>query len=182
MFWSIPAQNYRPLLDVLKADIFAWNGSIWDGYSESLRAYLRANNIDPKVKYSHFYVQTRHTVAGSYTWRGTNLYRFADKADEACNASKRIWIDVLVVDQNSISASDLVIDTTDSIYDDCEVWVFLDDCYLDRAWCLAEACKFSNPDSKCVIIVTGKAEFKQGTDFFGCMQAGYEAGVLSRWG
>ncbi len=75
---------------------------------------------------------------------------------------------MLVVDQNSISSLDLVIDTTDSIYDSCEVWIFLDNlnCYLDRAWCLAEAAEFSNPDSKCLIIVTGKEEFKQGTDFF----------------
>eukprot|EP00291_Cryptomonas_curvata_P011784 CAMPEP_0172188064 /NCGR_PEP_ID=MMETSP1050-20130122/21698_1 /TAXON_ID=233186 /ORGANISM="Cryptomonas curvata, Strain CCAP979/52" /LENGTH=276 /DNA_ID=CAMNT_0012862481 /DNA_START=604 /DNA_END=1430 /DNA_ORIENTATION=- len=119
----------------------------------------------------------RHNVAGSYTWWGTNLFRFAAKADDPCNTNKLLWIDVLNVAQFSISSSDQVIDTTDFIYDECEVWVYLDDSYLDRAWCLAEAAKFSNPASKCVIVVSGSANFKLGTDFFSCMKAGKESDI-----
>ena len=116
--FSIPAKNLRPLLTRLKADIESWRkGSTWSGDSETLKEYLKQNKIDPKSdpRYKDFYVKQRHNVAGSYTWRYTNLFKFADKADEPSNADKLLWIDVLVVAQFSISSSDQVIITTDSI-------------------------------------------------------------------
>jgi hypothetical protein len=162
-FFSIPSKHVRPLLDKLKADIRSWNGSNWSGDSETLKEYFKQNRIDPKIdpRYKHYFDRKRHDVAGSYTWRFTNLYEFADKADEPSNADKLLWIDVLVVPQFSISSSDQVIITTDTIYYDCEVWVFLDHSYLSRAWCLAESAQYSKLSSKCVLVVSGEIQAQQ---------------------
>ena len=176
--WSIPSENLRPLLEVIKADILESSGSIWNGYSETLKEYFMKNKIDPKIKYGKFYVNKRRTAACSYTWRGTSLYKIAGKADDTCNVGKLLFIDVLVVTQfGSELTSDQVIETTDECYDNCEVWVFLDNSYFDRAWCLAEAAKFSNLASNCVLAVSGFANFKPGTDFFRSMKAGVESDV-----
>ena len=122
--WSIPADNLCPFLDALAADFFEWKGSSWDGYSESLRGYFIENAIDPKVKYIRFYVPKRHTVAVSYTWRGTRLREIADKANEPSNKCERYWIDVLVVNQNPVITSGQVIQTTDFIYSCSKIEVF----------------------------------------------------------
>jgi hypothetical protein len=55
------------------------------------------------------------------------------------------------------------------------VLVFLDDDYLGRAWCLAECGQYTRAESKCVIVVYGKAHFKPGSDFLGGMKAGVTA-------
>jgi tetratricopeptide (TPR) repeat protein len=172
--WSIPCYNLRPLLEKIGKDMKASTGSDWDGYSETLRSYLVQNKIDPRIKYGDFYVNERHTVAGSYTWRGTTLHKFADKADDPINRNKRIWIDVLVVPQFSIVSSPQVIATTDINYLNCEVWIFLDGSYLLRGWCLAEAAQYSTTASCCNLSVSGSAELKPNMDFFGGMQAGME--------
>jgi tetratricopeptide (TPR) repeat protein len=178
-FWSIPSENLRLLLEAIKADMLKSSGLIWDGYSEMLKEYFMKNKIDPKITYRRFYVNKRHTAACSYTWRGTNLNKIADKADNSCNAGKSLFIDVLVITQFGAElTSDQVIETTDRCYDDCEVWVFLDDSYFDRAWCLAEAAKFTNRASKCVLFVSGCAKIKPGTNFFRWMKAGKESDKL----
>ena len=175
--WSIPAENLIPLLNELATDFFGWKGLSWDGESESLRGYFIENGIDPKVKYARFYVPQRHTVAVSYTWRNTTLREIADKANEPSNKGERYWIDVLLVNQNAISTSDQVIQTTDYIYSHSKIEVFLDNSYLSRAWCLAEAGQYTNPKSKCTISVSGSAELKPGTDFFNCMDAGHKTDI-----
>jgi hypothetical protein len=85
--WSVPAKYLRSLLDDLARNYMDWKKSPWDGYSQSLSEYFRENRIDPKIHpaYRHFYVQQAHSVASTYTWKGTNLYQFADKADEQTN-------------------------------------------------------------------------------------------------
>jgi hypothetical protein len=105
--WSITAENLIPLLDALATDFLAWKGSSWDSYSESLRGYFMEKNIDPKVKYATFYVPQRHTVAVSYSWRGTTLRKIADKANEPSNncTPARVrggWCEVLQAWQKTV--------------------------------------------------------------------------------
>mmetsp|Transcript_52339 Transcript_52339/g.109204 ORF Transcript_52339/g.109204 Transcript_52339/m.109204 type:complete len:152 (+) Transcript_52339:186-641(+) len=142
--WSIPSKNLRSLLDALKADMSEARIA-WDGSSETLKKFLVENRIDPKVdrRYQHFFVSRRHTATTSYTWRGTNLYQMADKAELPENVNDLLWNDVLVVNQFSISSSSQVINTTDLIYSNCKVLVFLDKTYLGRAWCLAECGQYT---------------------------------------
>ena len=163
----------RPLLEALQSDLSA-TGIEWKGDSETLKEYLQTKQIDPKVhsRYRRFFVNRRHTASVSYTWRGTSLFEIADKAELPENLNELVWIDVLVVSQFSISSSDQVVGTTYGIYRKCKVWVFLDNEYLGRAWCLAETGQYTNPKSSCAITVYGKAELKPGTDFLGCMDAG----------
>ena len=120
----------------------------WDGSSEVLKKFLVDNRIDPKTdsRYKHFFVNRRHTAAVSYTWHGTNLFQIADKAELPENANDLLFIDVLCVNQNSISSSEQVIGTTDSIYCNCKVLVFLDDNYLGRGWCIAECGQYTRAD------------------------------------
>jgi hypothetical protein len=134
-------------------------GIAWDGSSEALKKFLVQNRIDPKVdsRYQRFYVRRRHTAATSYTWSGTTLYNIADTAELPENQSDLVWNDVLVVCQFRISSSEQVVSTTDLIYCNCKVWVFLDDDYLGRAWCLAETGQYTQPESNCVIVVYGSA-------------------------
>ena len=166
---------FRPLLKAFKSDMLSI-GIEWKGDSETLKKYLQDYRIDPKFdkRYSRFYVNRRHTAAVSYTWRGTNLFEIADKAELSENLNELVWNDVLVVNQFSISSSDQVIGTTDIIYCNCKVWVFLDNDYLRRAWCLAETGQYTDPGSRCVLVVYGKTEFKSGTDFLGGMDAGVQ--------
>ena len=175
MFWSIPAKKFRPLIEALRNDM-ASAGIKWKGDSETLKSHFHKNKIDPKFdsRYRHFYINRRHSVAVSYTWRGTNLFEIADKAELPVNLSELVWNDVLIVNQFSISSSEQVVGTTDQIYCDCKVWVFLDDDYLGRAWCLAETGQYTREKSNCVITVYGKAELKPGRDFLGSMDAGYK--------
>ena len=139
MHCSIPSKNFRPLLEALKSDMAAADIQ-WKGDSETLKKYFHEKKIDPKFdsRYQHFYVNRRHTAAVSYTWRGTNLYVIADKAELSENLGEFVWNDVLIVNQYSISSSEQVVGTTGQIYSNCKVWVFLDNDYLDRAWFLAE--------------------------------------------
>ena len=171
--WSVPAKMLRPLLETLQSDLLA-AGIEWKGDSETLKEYLQTNHIDPKVdsRYRRFYVNECHTASVSYTWRGTRLFEIVAKAELPENLNELVWIDVLVVSQFSISSSDQVVGTTDGIYHNCKVWVFLDNEYLGRAWCLAETGQYTNPESGCAITVYGQAELKPGTDFLGCMDAG----------
>ena len=99
----------------------------------------------------------------------------AVQAELAENVNDLLFIDVLVVNQGSISSSAQVIGTTDSIYCNCKVLVFLDDDYLGRAWCLAECGQYTRPESSCVLVVYGKAEFKPSSDFLREMKAGVAA-------
>jgi hypothetical protein len=176
--WSLPSKNLRPLLDALKADMLIAEIT-WDGSSEALKKYLVDNRIDPNVdsRYQHFFVSRRHTAATSYTWRGTNLYQMANTAELAENVSELLFIDVLLVNQIGISSSAQVINTTDLIYCNCKVLVFLDDDYLGRAWCLAECGQYTRPESKCVVVVYGKADFKPASDFLREMKAGVTADI-----
>ena len=105
------------------------------------------------------------------------MFQIADEAELQENISELVWNDVLVVNQFGISSSDQAVGTTDGIYRNCKVWVFLDDDYLSRAWCLAETGQYTNPESGCEVIVYGKAEMKPGTDFFGDMIAGVKEDV-----
>jgi hypothetical protein len=86
-------------------------GIAWDGSSEALKKFLVDNRIDPKVdsRYQHFFIKRRHTAATSYTWRGTNLYKMANKTELPENINDLLFIDVLVVNQFSISSSKQVI-------------------------------------------------------------------------
>jgi hypothetical protein len=61
------------------------------------------------------------------------------------------------------------------VYCNCKVWVFLDDDYLSRAWCFAECGQYTRPESKCVVVVYGKADFKPATEFLREMKAGVVA-------
>jgi hypothetical protein len=150
----------------LKSDM-SIDGIEWNGSSEDLKKFLVEKKIDPKVdsRYQHFYVNQRHTAASSYTWRITNLMQMADKAELPENINEFLFCDVLIVNQNSISSSVEVISTTDSVYCNCKVLVFLDDDYLSRAWCLAECSQYTRQESSCVISVYGKADFKPDSDF-----------------
>ena len=91
----------------MKAEISASDpGKEWKGSSEELKKFLVDNKLDPKAnsKYQHYFVNKRHTAAVSYTWRGTNLYDIAAKAELPENINDLVWIDVLVVNQFSISS------------------------------------------------------------------------------
>ena len=99
----------------------------------------------------------------------------ANKTELPENINDLLFIDVLVVNQFSISSSAQVINTTDLIYCNCKVLVFLDDDYLGRAWCLAECGQYTRRESKCVVVVYGKADFKPGSDFLREMKAGVAA-------
>ncbi len=99
----------------------------------------------------------------------------ADTAELQENANNFVFTNVLVVNQFSISSSAQVIGTTVLVYCNCKVWVSLDDDYLSRAWCLAECGQYTRPESKCVVVVYGKADFKPATDFLREMNAGVVA-------
>ena len=82
--YAVPSKSLRPLLDALKAEMAASDPSkAWNGSSEDLKKYLVDTKLDPKAnsKYQHFFVNKRHTAAVSYTWRGTNVYDIAAKAE-----------------------------------------------------------------------------------------------------
>ena len=139
---------------------------------------MQANQIDLKVdsRYRHFYVNRRHTAAVSYTWCGTSLFYIAGITKLLPNVSEFVWIDVLVLNQFSNSSPELVVGAIERIYRSCKVWVYLDDEYLGRAWCLAEMGQYTNHESGCAIAVHGKAdsELKPGADFLAGMDAGVE--------
>ena len=64
-----------------------------------------------------------------------------------------------------------VVETTVGNYSNGKVLVFLDDRYLDRAWCLLEASVYTS--APCRLFVVGACQFIQGRDFFGGMEAGW---------
>ena len=90
--WSIPVPQFPKLLSLLEKDIKAWirderpvskfNGQPvrWDGKSYVYKEYFEQKKIDPKIhpRYSKFYVNRRHTIAGSYVWADKKLSEFAD--------------------------------------------------------------------------------------------------------
>jgi tetratricopeptide (TPR) repeat protein len=137
---------------------------------------LKQKSIDPKIKYSEFYVNDRHTAAGTSSRRGIDLYKFAEMADDPLHIEERVWVDVLLVPQYAASPSDQI-RATEEIFRDCKVWVVLDDSYPTCAWSLAEAAQFGNVSSKCPIFVSGSARLQRGGDFYSIMDAGQKAEV-----
>ena len=103
---------FLPLLEAVQSDLSA-AGIEWRGDSETLKKHLQANQIDPKtdIRFRRFFANRRHTAAVSYTWKGTNLFQIAEKANLQENLSELVWNDVLVVKQVSISSSDQVVNT-----------------------------------------------------------------------
>ena len=87
---NIPVEKFEPLLRRLKVDFEAWvatgsadtkdeNGNplVWTGFSGPIQKFFKANNIDPTIKYAEYYTKKRHTVATSYVWAKTSLYKMA---------------------------------------------------------------------------------------------------------
>jgi hypothetical protein len=174
--WSIPAENLGPLLEALASDFFDWKGLPWDGYSESLREYFLDCGIDPTVTYRRFLFRNATQLPCHILGVALACMQLQQRLMNH-PTDKRYWIDVLIVNQNAISTSDQVIQTTDSIYSGSKIEVFLDNSYLSRAWCLAEAGQYTNPKNKCTISVSGSAELKPGTDFFNSMDAGRKSDI-----
>jgi hypothetical protein len=89
-FSNIPVEKFEPLLRRLKVDFEAWvatgsaetkdkNGNplVWTGFSDPIQKFFKAMNIDPTKKYAEYYTKERHTVATSYVWAKTSLYKMA---------------------------------------------------------------------------------------------------------
>jgi hypothetical protein len=82
-FKCIPVENFNPLLHAIEADYEVWKGSKWSGLSNDVQAFFKAENIDPTVKYSQFYADRRHTIATSYVWSATGLFKMAGYCTDA---------------------------------------------------------------------------------------------------
>jgi hypothetical protein len=97
-FKSIPIQNLRRLLTVIKSDFDAWvqdeapyykrrfDGDplegkkvVWDDLSGSIQYFFKQNDIDPCERYKALYSSGRHSIAVSYVWSATSLHRMAGK-------------------------------------------------------------------------------------------------------
>ena len=93
-FSSIPVKNYRPLLDAIQDDFKKWRASCsetprykwgrlkgqvveWDGMSDCVKFFFEEKEINPSERYKKFYDERRHTVATSYVWKATGLFRMA---------------------------------------------------------------------------------------------------------
>ena len=127
----------RPLLRHLERDIKAWIAAKkpvssigqpvqWDGKSYAYTEYFTQNRIDPKFdpRYSKYFVNQRHTIAGSYVWGGSSLYDYANELEKPIHSNKRCWIDVLINCQYAID-SDNVVGLTADIYCGGEVLLLL---------------------------------------------------------
>jgi hypothetical protein len=101
----------------------------------------------------------------------------AEMAELSENLGELVLNDVLIVNRYIISSSEQVVGTTDQNHRNYTKTVksgyFLDNHYLDSAWCLAETGQYTDPQSNCVVIVYGMAELKPGADFLASMDAGY---------
>ena len=187
--WSIPAKSLRPLLKEIDKDIREWirqdkptfTGNKkpveLDGKSYAYAEYFKQKHIDPKfdARYSKYFRNERHTIAGSYVWADSSLLEFADELEKPVHDDKLFWIDVLINCQFEINNSGQVVGLTGEIYKDCEVLILLTPTIFTRAWCLLEAANYTR--NGCKICVVGQCSFLQGEDYFAAMQAGVPSDV-----
>ncbi len=159
----------RPLLRALENDIKAWIGRMnpvgsngepvqWDGKSYAYKEHFEQNRIDPKTdpRYSKYYVNRRHTIAGSYVWAANKLTDFADELEKPIHSDKYCWIDELINRQFEIDA-DKVVGVTGYIYSRCDVLILLSDTIFRRGWCLFEAANYTTKG--CNIFVAGQCSY-----------------------
>ena len=179
----------RPLLRELEKDIREWirrdkpisadtkRPVEFDEKSYAYSEYFKQKKIDPKLdlRYSKYYRNERHTIAGSYVWADSSLSEFADELEKPVHDSKLCWIDVLINCQFGINNSGEVVGLTGEIYDHCEVLILLTKAIFKRAWCLLEAANYTR--NCCKICVVGQCSFLQGEDYFAAMQAGSPSDV-----
>ena len=187
--WSIPGKYLRPLLGEIEKDIDEWirhdkpispetkRPIQLDGKSYAYKEYFKQKKIDPKFdpRYTKYYRNQRHTIAGSYVWADSPLSEFADELEKPAHDGKLCWIDVLINCQFDINHSGEVVGLTGEIYYNCEVLILLTDGIFKRAWCLLEAANYTR--NGCNICVVGQCSFLQGEDYFAAMQAGVPSDV-----
>ena len=142
----------------------------WKSYP--FAEYFKKKKIDPKFdsRYSKFYTNQRHTIAGSYVWAETDLSDFADELEKPLHSGKLSWLDVLINCQYKIENSPQVVGLTGEVYNNCEVLIRLSASIFKRAWCLLEAANYTT--NGCKIYVVGECSFLQGEDYFSAMKAG----------
>jgi tetratricopeptide (TPR) repeat protein len=189
-FWSIPVGNLRSLIRDLEKDIQAWISQKAPKYNDDtgpsvelngksypFAEYFRQMKIDPKrdVRYSKYYSNQRHTIAGSYVWADSNLTEFADELEKPVHSEKFCWIDVLINCQYEIENSGQVVGLTGEVYSNCDVLILLSASIFTRAWCLLEAANYTR--NGCKLHVVGRCSFLQGEDYFSAMKAGVESDV-----
>ncbi len=174
--------QFPKLLSLLEKDIKAWirderpvskfNGQPvrWDGKSYVYKEYFEQKKIDPKIhpRYSKFYVNRRHTIAGSYVWADKKLSEFAYELAKPVHAETICWIDVLINCQFAINSGN-VAELTGEVYSGCDVLILLSDAIFKRAWCLLEAANYTTKG--CKIFVAGQCSYLQGQDYFATMTA-----------
>ena len=179
----------RPLLGEIEKDIEDWirqdkpispetkRPIQLDGKSYAYKEYFKQKKIDPKFdpRYTKYYRNQRHTIAGSYVWADSPLSEFADELEKPAHDGKLCWIDVLINCQFDINHSGEVVGLTGEIYYNCEVLILLTDGIFKRAWCLLEAANYTR--NGCKICVVGQCSFLQGEDYFAAMQAGVPSDV-----
>ena len=179
----------RPLLGEIEKDIEEWirhdkpispetkRPIQLDGKSYAYKEYFKQKKIDPKFdpRYTKYYRNQRHTIAGSYVWADSPLSEFADELEKPAHDGKLCWIDVLINCQFDINHSGEVVGLTGEIYYNCEVLILLTDGIFKRAWCLLEAANYTR--NGCNICVVGQCSFLQGEDYFAAMQAGVPSDV-----
>ena len=179
----------RPLLGEIEKDIQEWihqdkpispetkRPIQLDGKSYAYAEYFKQKKIDPKfdTRYTKYYRNQRHTLAGSYVWADSPLSEFADELEKPAHDGKLCWIDVLINCQFDINHSGEVVGLTGEIYYNCEVLILLTDGIFKRAWCLLEAANYTR--NGCKICVVGQCSFLQGEDYFAAMQAGVPSDV-----
>ncbi len=141
----------------------------WDGKSYAYAEYFKQNRIDPTIdpRYSKYYVNQRHTIAGSYVWAANKLTDLADELKNPVHSDKYIWIDVLINRQFDVDASK-VVGVTGDIYCGCDVLILLSDSVFQRGWCLFEAANYTTKG--CTVFVAGQCSFLQGEDHFAAMK------------
>ena len=142
----------------------------WKSYP--FAEYFKKKKIDPKFdsRYSKFYTNQRHTIAGSYVWAEADLSEFADELEKPLHSGKLSWLDVLINCQYKIENSPQVVGLTGDVYNNCEVLIRLSASIFKRAWCLLEAANYTT--NGCKIYVVGECSFLQGEDYFSAMKAG----------
>ena len=115
----------------------------WKSYP--FAEYFKKKKIDPKFdsRYSKFYTNQRHTIAGSYVWAETDLSDFADELEKPLHSGKLSWLDVLINCQYKIENSPQVVGLTGDVYNNCEVLISLSASIFKRACCLLEAANYT---------------------------------------
>ena len=95
-FKSIPVENLPRLIEATKADFQKWKSEFnpvyeerfpddplkgkeveWNGYSDPVKYFFEKTQTDPSIKYVDLYSSELRTIATSYVWRATSLYRMA---------------------------------------------------------------------------------------------------------